>query len=481
VSDEAVVDPYSRPDLWAGSTLGELLATPSLRLTLRSGTADAHARPVRWAHTTELLDPSPYLRGGELVCTVGATLRTAASCRTFAAALASIGAAGICFGAGDIHEQVPQALLDACHLHDLPVLELPRGAPFLALSEYLAGRRSAAEAAEHVREQDLLARLLAGLRAHATVADLLAVTTDVLGGRLDLCPAGHPGAEPGTDGTDGRGTASAPAGADARLVWSGVGPAPGPALLRQIGHVLDVAGHEHSLEQTLRREQTGHLLLLVGDGLADAAAVAPMLHEVGLGPHALTASAWPAGAASLLAGHLTSALLGEAPDLAIAVTAGCEQVLLAAGTLGLICGHGSTVPLPELSRGIAEARAAYELARRQGGTIGPAALTSLEALLEQQPAGRLAPYVNQLVKPLLDYDRRHNTRCLDTLRVFLRQEGSVQRTANTEYLHVNTVRHRLARVLELTGRNPLIFADRAALAIAVWAYDRHRRSPARPG
>ena len=81
--------------------------------------------------------------------------------------------------------------------------------------------------------------------------------------------------------------------------------------------------------------------------------------------------------------------------------------------------------------------------------------------------------------PLVASDRRLGTHHLETLRAFLRCDGSLQRTARQQYLHVNTVRHRLARVHHLTGRNPLVFADRVALAIALWALDRRTASSVR--
>lgn len=482
MDDVELVRPHSRGEQWTATpSLGDLLAARSLRLVLRLGDPDTGLRQVRWVHTTELLDPRPYLRGGELVCTVGASLSDPASCGTFVAALAAAGVASLCFGTGDVHEQIPQALIDACRLHKLPLLELPRGAPFLALSEHLAERRVAAEAAEFARSEQLLARLLAGLRADSAISDLLTVAAEELGGRLQLVTDGQPGRPEGPAGVDEPVTAIAPAGEGARLVWTGVGPAPGSMLLRQIGHVLDVARHERSVEQTLRRAQIGHLLLLVADGLADAAAVTPALHDAGLGSQPLTVSAWPAGAGTLLEGRLPDALLGEGPEVAFSVSVGVEPLRRAAEVLGLPCGYGSAVPAAELARGIAEARAALELARRRGSVIGPSGLTSLDGLLEQQPVRRLAPFVDQLIQPILGYDRRHGTGHMDTLRVFLRQDGSVQRTATDQYLHVNTVRHRLARVHELTGRNPLVFADRVALAIAVWTYDRYRRAAGRSG
>lgn len=42
------------------------------------------------------------------------------------------------------------------------------------------------------------------------------------------------------------------------------------------------------------------------------------------------------------------------------------------------------------------------------------------------------------------------------------------------FLHVNSLRHRLTRVEELTGCNPLAFSDRVALAVALAAWDADR-------
>jgi len=147
-------------------------------------------------------------------------------------------------------------------------------------------------------------------------------------------------------------------------------------------------------------------------------------------------------------------------------------VTAAATELGLACGYGSPVPLGQLSQGLSQAHAALELATSHGRLVGPEGLLSLEGLLEQQPAGRLEPFVDQLVGPLLASDADRGTEHISTLRSFLANNGSLQATARDQYLHVNTVRHRLARVRDLTGRDPLVFADRVALAIALWAYDR---------
>ena len=59
-----------------------------------------------------------------------------------------------------------------------------------------------------------------------------------------------------------------------------------------------------------------------------------------------------------------------------------------------------------------------------------------------------------------------------TLRVFLATHGSLIETARELFLHSNTVRHRLARIGEITGRNPLNFEDQAAFTIGLRAADR---------
>lgn len=93
--------------------------------------------------------------------------------------------------------------------------------------------------------------------------------------------------------------------------------------------------------------------------------------------------------------------------------------------------------------------------------------TSLGALLEQQPRARLLPFVDQLIRPLTTPEVRGGSDLLATLRTFLNHGGSLQTTANVEFLHVNTVRHRLGRVSQVIGRNPLDPSDRVDFSIAI--------------
>jgi purine catabolism regulator len=259
------------------------------------------------------------------------------------------------------------------------------------------------------------------------------------------------------------------------LAWQGLSPAPDVDLLAQIGRILEIAMHEKVDRENLDRLRIGQLFALVVDGLADSAALMPDLQKAGLVGKSLTISAWPAETAPLLAEHLPGTLIADAPEATFVVTTNPEAVYETARDLGLVCGHGSPVDSSQISRGIGEARATLRLARRHGKVEGPESLTSLNGLLEQQPPVRLAPFIDQLIRPLLAHDAHRGSQLLVTLRTFIDQQSSLQATAESQYLHVNTVRHRLGRIADITGRNPLEDSGRVSLAIALWAYDRSRR------
>ncbi len=91
--------------------------------------------PVRWVHISEILDPTPWLSGGELLLTTGMQLDTAEHQREFVVRLADHQLAGLGFGTGLQHERVPEPLLEAAEQRDFPVLEVPYEVPFIAITE----------------------------------------------------------------------------------------------------------------------------------------------------------------------------------------------------------------------------------------------------------------------------------------------------------------------------------------------------------
>ena len=63
-------------------------------------------------------------------------------------------------------------------------------------------------------------------------------------------------------------------------------------------------------------------------------------------------------------------------------------------------------------------------------------------------------YRDRFLGPVRDYDARHHTRLEETLDVFLACSASWNRCARRLHIHVNTLRYRMAKIGELTGRDP---------------------------
>ncbi|MEU5325593.1 PucR family transcriptional regulator [Streptomyces parvus] len=129
-------------------TLASLVQHSALKLTVRAG-ADRLGTPVRWAHASELADPVPYMDGGELLLVTATNLdaENADSMRRYVRRLAGAGVAGVGFAVGVNYEDVPEALVDAAEEAGLPLLEVPRRTPFIAISKAV----SAAIAADQYR------------------------------------------------------------------------------------------------------------------------------------------------------------------------------------------------------------------------------------------------------------------------------------------------------------------------------------------
>src|SRR3954447_13773546 len=112
--------------------LRDLLGDLDVRLHAGEAGLD---RPVRWVHISELLDPTPWLSGGELLLTTGLQLGDPAQVRAYVERLAGHQLAGLGFGTGFDHETVPKALIDAAEARGFPLFEVPYEVPFIALTE----------------------------------------------------------------------------------------------------------------------------------------------------------------------------------------------------------------------------------------------------------------------------------------------------------------------------------------------------------
>ncbi|MFF4549193.1 PucR family transcriptional regulator [Streptomyces sp. NPDC001406] len=129
-------------------TLASLVHHSALKLTVRAG-EDRLDVPVRWAHVSELADPVPYMEGGELLLITALKLDAddPEAMRRYVKRLVGAGVVGLGFAVGVNYDEIPKALVDAAEQEGLPLLEVPRRTPFLAISKAV----SAAIAADQYR------------------------------------------------------------------------------------------------------------------------------------------------------------------------------------------------------------------------------------------------------------------------------------------------------------------------------------------
>ncbi|MEU2716549.1 PucR family transcriptional regulator [Streptomyces sp. NPDC007205] len=129
-------------------TLASLVHHSALKLTVRAG-EDRLDVPVRWAHVSELADPVPYMEGGELLLITALKLdaENPEAMRRYVKRLVGAGVVGLGFAVGVNYEEIPEALVEAAQAEGLPLLEVPRRTPFLAISKAV----SAAIAADQYR------------------------------------------------------------------------------------------------------------------------------------------------------------------------------------------------------------------------------------------------------------------------------------------------------------------------------------------
>src|ERR1700729_3003389 len=115
-------------ELTVESLIGEL------GLKLVSGQESAQ-RPVRWVHSSELPDPTPWLKGGEMLLTTGLGLEGPRAQRELIERLADHQIAALGFGTGFSHKRLPAALVTAAGKRGFPLFEVPYDLPFIAITE----------------------------------------------------------------------------------------------------------------------------------------------------------------------------------------------------------------------------------------------------------------------------------------------------------------------------------------------------------
>jgi hypothetical protein len=291
-------------------------------------------------------------------------------------------------------------------------------------------------------------------------------------------PGAGPGGRPSPGGSPPP-AAAQPAGGPGPL---GTAADPRPEDWPQVARVL----LEEMLPGSVAGVHRGAAVALAPGGPAALARIRDVTRELagvyGPGVRAdVVPGRWPGGA--------PGGYLGDEPGLSAAVPP--DSLCLAFGVSVLSGGAAQNGPQADngpagpgsgagapgarwtvagIGRALARACQARQVAALLGGgvrVVDAAALGSVDLLLATAPAQARRAFRASLLSPLLDYDADHGTELVRTLRVFLDCSGSWTRAAEAMFVHVNSLRYRMRRVEELTGRDLGSLADQAALLLAL--------------
>jgi PucR family transcriptional regulator, purine catabolism regulatory protein len=504
-------------------SVGDLLRTSNLDLRLVAGSGGLSNR-IRWAHVSELQDPTPWTRGGELLLTTGMGLgSTPARQRAYLKRLIDANLAGLGIGTGFTFQRAPRAVVTAAQTAGFPVFEVPYEVPFIAITEAVFTRVAAEQYdvlsrsldAEHV----LTRAVLEGTGIEGIVQALTnalrgwAVLIDLHGAMISAVPATartfvpllwaelrSPRAEGQRFSLSvverGQHISIQPVTAQGRTeAFLAVGKR---EALTQFDRI--VASHAVSLlalELAKTRAVSEAERRLKGDLLDQILRGALAPDEAGLSLERLgfdvskpvqcvvLCGDEPAGTLALAAEEVLARLsvpfLCSARDDLVLVVAQPDGPLFAstlrAGVAArsneeVLSGAGSAVAFERLIHGVREARYALQVSRTEGRLDSDFQdLGTYQLLLSLQDPGALRTFADSVLAPLDGYDSQHAGDLVPSLRAFLDRNARWESAAKDLFVHRHTLRYRMRKVEELTARDLSSARDRMEFFLALRARD----------
>jgi len=472
-------------------TVGDITADPRLEVRAAAGHAGLD-RSIRWAHVTELHDPVRWLRGGELVLTVGLGLGSdEESRRAYVRRLHGAGCAGLAFAIDVWLREIPPEVLEEGDALGLPVLRVEGETPFIAVVETVADHYAAERTREQHRlltAQDAMARASLRSGPAGVMGELSSATAgaSLLLDRNGMTSAAVPDAEPPWHSTVRSALAGRPRGmtlladGDATVLLQTLGPAG-----RTLGwlalhcpfpvtpHVRMLANHAASLlaVDLLHSRDARRALYRERAPLLRAAVTRrPQI------PLTLPAPPWEvlclrSPDPGALLDHAADALVDVLGDTDVARRVGLaalDDVLLA------VLPASSRPHTGERLFSVLAAGAGGPSAAGACGARGPDDLpsavdrarhaavdgyrhvdeTDAWALLRSSvPTAGARVFDQAVLGPLRDHDARNATELAHTLRHYLDNSAQVEATARDLGVHRNTLRSRLRIAERVMGRS----------------------------
>jgi len=497
--------------------LRALLARRDLDLRLAVPEEDLPAgsvdRPVRWVHSSDLVDPTPFLSDGLVLLTTGTQFAdaTAADYDAYVGRLRARGVHALGFGTEVVRDGIPSGLVDTCVTAGMPLFEVPYRTPFIAVAR--AGAEAIAADAYARRSWSLAAQRAVSLAAlrpdglSATLAEL-SRQLDCWVGLFDAAGAlrtAHPaGSIPPATGeaiavevetllrrgtraastlrtegaavsvqTLGRGghlrgalaIAADDLDHEARSVVTAVVAMAALALEQQdglgraigtlrAGLVQTLGGDDPTLARRAAREMFGPL---------PAAPVVVALTPAS-SARSTALSEWLEQRAHERRGEV---FFGRGDDgMVVVVTAAARDLLdEIADRFETVVGCSAPSGYDAFSRALAQARTARDRVTTPGvADFADAARAGLIAALGSEAARSVAAGT---LEPLRRYDAQQGAALVETLDAWLAHDCSHEATAQALGIHRHTVRARVAQAERVVERDLSSFAARAELWAAL--------------
>ena len=482
-------------------TVGDVVADPSLNLHLVAGAAGLD-REVTSAHVSELTSPGDWLRGGELLMTVGLLLpMTSAGCGAYLSECAAAGVAGVALGLGHglPYQDCPAPLREAAQELGVPLLMVPDETPFIAVTKWVfetlarQERRDLQTAMEINRRLTVVATSAAPLQALLTAwaesSDTPCVVCDG-GGRLM-------GATPGTDAEVIQQACRIPFHPRAVGGWSMVGDfevhtvgAQMPLAYVVLGADTTVISRNSStvlvslialdierrnlLDQPERRRRSHVFGQLLRPGVKPERA-RQLASSIGLTGERYQVAVVASDDADALAFRMGLGLVGAlvrvqgaAVEIAHDDSAALLDVL-GAHADGLPAGIGAPAAPEALAVSAMQARSLLPISEHLGRIVTAGEGATVSLLLSLGTPEAVRGFADAVLAPLDHLEPRDRLELLRTLDQWLRANGAWDPAAHRLSLHRNTVRNRIDRIAALTGRRLDDGDDRMELWLALKA------------
>lgn len=133
---------FAHPANHSWIELDSLLRDFQLGLVVIAGSdSRTGSRPVQWVHSSDLLDPTPFLTPRTVLLTTGEQFKSTLSkgaAESYVSRLVAAGASALGVAVGLRWDRVPPNLVEACERLELPLVRVPYDTPFIAITRTAA-------------------------------------------------------------------------------------------------------------------------------------------------------------------------------------------------------------------------------------------------------------------------------------------------------------------------------------------------------